>query len=179
MIPFQVVCVCVAYPYTLKYKPLNSGSQILVCIRITRRACQKQLLDPTPRISATVSLGRDLGMCIPTKFPGDADAPGPRTPLGKPLPYRVVCYRGRVESSYLLWPHLQHEVPPEPSYRVKWCQAHPRFSHAWIPLLSCLLSYNYPGEFKICKHVPCSASASRLKKKKVKDMFCHPQQTKQ
>lgn len=91
-------CVCVACPYTRKHKPLNSGCQILACITITWRACSTNYSTPTPTDSDSVGLGTSLTMFFPSKLPGDADAAAPRTPLGKLLPSRVVCYTGGVAS---------------------------------------------------------------------------------
>lgn len=42
-------------------------------------------LGPTLRVSASGGLGGDLGMCIFTKPPEDADAVGPGAILGEPL----------------------------------------------------------------------------------------------
>ena len=73
----------------------------------------KTIARPHLRVSGSAGLERSLRMCIPSKFPGEADAAGPRTPPGKPLAGRVVCYRGRVGSANHLFPGFQNGVGPD------------------------------------------------------------------
>lgn len=42
---------------------------------------QAQVAGPIPRAPDSAGLGWELGICIPNKFPGDADAYGPRRML--------------------------------------------------------------------------------------------------
>lgn len=106
-------------------------------------------------------------MCIPSQFPSEADAAGPRTPLGKPLPCRVVWCRARVGSGNCPLPGFPNGTVPDQLRNP--CPSQTSLCMKSVPLLTSFLPLSRGLKFV---HVSCHGSASRLKKKKShRDIF--------